>query len=394
MKLIFITGYYFPMSLDESISCGALRFNFTMARVLSKLGHDIHVICPAQGGNGSFQKIDGVRVHRYVKECARIFYSDFHISFRRNRLLKKLLPADGIHSTTPLSLEIDAFSNLPYIYTNCGFSDINNYGNSLKEMITACGIIMLRDPLKRRSWTKATKVNTTSAGEFEYLKKAGLSDHKIVTVPPGLELDRYFPKTVRELRKKLGLENAKVVLSVGRFTPAKGFHLLLKAFRSILQQHPKAYLLLIGVDLTHRRDYKDGLRKIIKEEGIGNRVQIIKNVPEKVLPSYYNVADVFVSFSTGYDPLPTTIFEASACGLPVISTDWNTRYEQVEDNVTGYMTPEGDMTTLCHIINRLLDQPALRKRIGLAGRKKMVREHDPINQANKLVDLFSNRVSH
>ncbi|MDE3097660.1 MAG: glycosyltransferase, partial [Chloroflexota bacterium] len=70
--------------------------------------------------------------------------------------------------------------------------------------------------------------------------------------------------------------------------------------------------------------------------------------------------------------VPTVVLEAMACGLPVVATDVGAVADVVEDGVTGFVVPPLDPPAIARAALRLLDDAALRERMGHAGRARAV----------------------
>ncbi len=89
-------------------------------------------------------------------------------------------------------------------------------------------------------------------------------------------------------------------------------------------------------------------------------------VPDAELKQVHEAADVFVLPSL-WEVLPIAVLEALACGKPVVCTDAGGNRELVKDGVNGLVVPKRNPAQLAYSINRLLDDPALRERMGKAG---------------------------
>jgi glycosyltransferase involved in cell wall biosynthesis len=101
----------------------------------------------------------------------------------------------------------------------------------------------------------------------------------------------------------------------------------------------------------------------------------------ELLPSM----DVFV-MPTKVDQLPWSVLEASSVGLPVVTTAVGAVPEVAVDGETGLIVPPEDDDALARAIERLIDDPALRERLGRAGRERVEREFNPDVNFNGLID--------
>ena len=156
------------------------------------------------------------------------------------------------------------------------------------------------------------------------------------------------------LRKKLGIKEEKIVLSVGQFIHRKGFDVLIEAARKLPDSigiyfvggvPTEEYTALVGkyhLRNIHFCGFKD----------------------KAALREYYLAADVFV-LPTREDIWGLVVNEAMACGLPVITTDrCIAGLELIKNGVNGYIVPVEDVNTLCVTIQNCYS--ALKRQEGMA----------------------------
>ena len=93
------------------------------------------------------------------------------------------------------------------------------------------------------------------------------------------------------------------------------------------------------------------------------------------------------------DGIPVALMEAMASELPVVSTRISGLPELIEPDVTGYLAEPGDSNGLTIALEKLIGDPALRQRMGAAGREKVKREFDLRTNTKHLADLFQQSVS-
>lgn len=395
MKILYVPGYRFPASLDEPLTCGDLRYSFNLARALARAGTAVTVLTRGSTTDPRRQTWEGVDIVRYRPELRRLFATSFDVSPRRARDYRALAPGtDAIIANSPLSLELLMPTRRPLVYVCSGIEDVHNYGRSPRELLQRAGILALRDPARQLTWKRADRVNTTAALEDGILLRRGVPPDRITRIGPGVELSRYRPHAAHEVRairtRILGDEaqSRPIVLSVARFTPAKGILETIHAFARLRATHPLAYLLLVGVQHSHRSDYLAQVKRQIAQHGLERDVGIHENVPESVLPLYFSAADVTTVFSVGYDPLPTVMIESMSCGTPVVATDFATRHQVIRDGETGLLVPERDEGAWIASVGRVLTDTPFRERLAAAGLARVRAEFDMDRVARQYLDLI------
>jgi glycosyltransferase involved in cell wall biosynthesis len=397
MRVLFLPGYRYPASLNEPITCGDLRYSFTLSRALARAGASPVILSRGKPEDPDVQELDGVTIHRYIPELSEIFQTSFDISARRRESFRRLADdADVVVANSPLSLELCAALPCPLVYVCSGLEDLRNYSPTLGEAAGFLGIKLLRDPMKRATWKRAARVNTTAEREDATLVSMGVPKGKITAIGPGVELERYAPSARLEAERLLRAELApnggapkRIILSVSRFTPAKGLVETLGAFARLLARRSDIFLLLVGVRHSHRAGHFDQVQRTIETLGLSAHVAVRENVPELRLPLYYALADVTSVFSVGYDPLPTVMIESMSCGTPVVSTRSDTRTQVIDDGETGLMVPEKDEAAWVSAVERLLDDGAFANRVRSAGLARAQTQFDANRVARQFMELFA-----
>lgn len=144
----------------------------------------------------------------------------------------------------------------------------------------------------------------------------------ITTVHNGIDLERFYQATPID-RKTLGFKNDDfIVVYSGRINPEKGVKELIKAFTQ-LKDYPNIKLLIIGGSFFGNTKGIDPFIISLQEEskGIADSIVFTGFIPYEQIPSYLAMCDIAVVPSIWEDPFPTTILEAMATGLPIITTN-------------------------------------------------------------------------
>ena len=201
--------------------------------------------------------------------------------------------------------------------------------------------------------------------------KAELSDaaHVRLIRGSGVDCTRFAPGADDAER---GEANVLRVLLAARLLWDKGIAEYVEAARALRARGVTAKFLLAGTpDAGNPAAVPESvLRKWVDEgalEWLGHvedMAPLFRSVDIVVLPSYYR------------EGLPKSLIEAAACGLPLVTCDAPGCREVVTDGVDGLLVPPRDAGALAAAIARLLDDPALRQRLGSAARAKALAEFD------------------
>jgi glycosyltransferase involved in cell wall biosynthesis len=209
-----------------------------------------------------------------------------------------------------------------------------------------------RDPLVRRFYRHASGVVAVSAGVADNTARVtGISPARMRIVYPGVTNDA-------AVRGREPLDHAwfhdggpPVVLSVARYTPKKDHVTLLRAFAALRRQRP-ARLVLLGQDGPSRPE----IERTIAELGVAEDVDLAGYDPNPF--RYMARADV-LALSSLSEGNPNVLWEAMACGCPVVSTDCPSGPRELlgEDDSVGRLVPVQDPPALARAIAATLDAP-------------------------------------
>jgi len=194
------------------------------------------------------------------------------------------------------------------------------------------------------------------------------SENNIIIIPNGFEMDKLFynPIGKHNIRRKLGLEDKKVILNIGRWNIAKDHKNLIQAYRKI--ESNKTHLIMIGPGITNEN--KD-LMKIIQENKLENYSLL---GPQFNIQDYLSAADIYVSASMS-EGFPNVIGEAMACELPCVVTNAGDS-SYIVDN-TGIVVPIKDSSKLAEAISKMLSfSYEKRRKLGAISRKRIEENFD------------------
>lgn len=203
------------------------------------------------------------------------------------------------------------------------------------------------------------------------------------------------PARRERARQRLGIPSeARVLLFVGSIIRRKGVDLLVDLFTQLANERPDLWLMLVGAH-THAEnprldeefvaDQQDKLGRA----GLNGRVVWTGLVrDEGDLIDAYLASDAFV-FPTRAEGQGYVILEAMGCGLPVVCSHLpGVTDVMVIHSETGYLVQPDDLEGFVTATSRLLDDPELRQRMGMAGYKRAVEEFGFDVYCRRLADFY------
>lgn len=219
-------------------------------------------------------------------------------------------------------------------------------------------------------YNAASLIISTSNYISNRVRTIGDYENKCVTVYSGIEIDKFTPNfSPRVGRKDMGLKSSDfVLLFSGRLNKEKGVMELVSAIQR-LDNYPNIKLLIIGSSFFGNTNKDDEFIQSLKQKATNVKERIIFTgfIPYDMMPDYLKLADVATIPSNWDDPFPTTVLEAQAMGLPIITTRRGGIPEEVtEDNAILLETDEHFVDNLANAILDLYQHPEKREAMAKA----------------------------
>ena len=221
-------------------------------------------------------------------------------------------------------------------------------------------------PLARAAYRAARRIVVSSPALAEHAAALAPYRDRVVVIPFGIDAARWAatPDVLQRaaaIRTRAG--GRPLVLFAGRLVSYKGVDVLLRALAET-----QAAAVLVG-----RGPALNGWMALARELKVDHRVTFAGEVGHGELAALYHACDMFVLPSvTRAEAFGYVQLEAMACGKPVISTRLPSGVPWVNrDGETGMTVPPGDAAALAHAISMLAGDPALRSRMGEAGRRRV-----------------------
>jgi phosphatidylinositol alpha-1,6-mannosyltransferase len=227
----------------------------------------------------------------------------------------------------------------------------------------------------------------------EARRAVGAGMPPVVEIPPGVDVRRFVPLDQgarAAARARLGLDaDAAVVLGVSRLVPRKGFDVLIDAMGRLRGEFPRAVAVIGGAGRDRGRLEQRARRGSVP-------VRFVGAVPDDVLPQLYGAADVLaVPCRNRWGGLEQEGFgivflEAAAAAVPQVAGRSGGSHEAVADGETGFVVDAAaGADELTAALRRLLADPALRRRMGDAARRRAEQRFDYDVLASRLAAALS-----
>ena len=235
------------------------------------------------------------------------------------------------------------------------------WSNAKRSFLGKIGVVISYNIFSRLATKITSKIIAITPWEFNYIEKFGGQKEQIVNIPNGMS-DIFFNKIKNNNFKKKHKIKGEIVLFLGRLNPVKSPDDFVKIAKMVLKEKKDTTFVILGPD--------EGMRKIVNDL-IGNEKRIIL-LPEtrdrNEVAKTYQAAEIYIlpSYREG---LPLTLFEAMACGLPIIATPVNGVPFEIKEPENGFLVNHGDNQKFKERILELLRNKSLRDKISLANIK-------------------------
>lgn len=350
MKICILTPAYLPHKGGVEI------VTFHMAKELSMLGHEVHIITTQEKTEKDKTFSDSTFPNNtfYVHRIRL----PFRAMINHNRtiktglfivsallLLRKIRPnivhAQNILPSIPAYFS-KVFFNIPYAI--CVHAE--------KLSLTGWGILLplcLKKYWPSLPYIKYSDVIFTLTDDNKLDIQKCLNKQSI-TIPNGVDLTLFKPNQIKPILQSNNLN----IVCISRLEKGKGIECALHAMRSIVKQYPNSKLTIIG-DGSVRKE----LENLAKSLKIEKNVELVGEVPNSDVPKYLASATIYLltSFSEGFS---ISLLEAMAAGLPIISTPVGIAPNVCKRWNNGYLVPIKDPQAIYEAVMKITKNPRIK----------------------------------
>lgn len=366
MKLLLITNDFPPRA------GGIEQYMLTLLKGLAPT--EAIVAAPEGEGARQFDETAGFEIVRLPATRGRMWPSPSLARYLADLATSRNVDFVAFASMLPLATlgpAITRYSQLPFV--------IWHHGAELAGVAKLPGLRQSMAALARRSALQFV-VSEWTLGEAQRL----LGDTSpLRLLRAGVDLEVFNPKADgSQVRTKYGIDDATVIVCVGRLVPRKGQDTLIRAMPELLQRHPDTRLLIVGTGPSAKR-----LGRLAELRGVSREVHMTGEVDPGSLSAHYAAGDIYASpirtrkFGLEAEGLGVVFLEAAAMGLPLVAGRSGGTSEAIKAGVTGILVDGTKDSEVVEALDNLLGDAALRGQMGDAGRRWMEEEFDQAGMA-------------
>ena len=232
-------------------------------------------------------------------------------------------------------------------------------------------------------------VIANSSAVADSLRALGAS--RVVVAANPVDLDHLSPQmTAGDARRLLGLRtDVPTVGLVAHLTPWKGHEDFLRIARRVLDAVPAAQFVIAGgaiYETDGHNGYLQRLKAAADALGLADRVTFLGNRAD--IATVFAAMDVLVHCPTAPEPFGRVLAEAMAAGRPVVAARCGGIPEVVADGSTGFLIEPGDIAGFTDRVTRLLEDAALRRVMGEAGRQRAGQQFRADDHAARVHEIY------
>ncbi len=209
---------------------------------------------------------------------------------------------------------------------------------------------------------------TISDGIRAVLLSEGLAPQRVSCVRSAVDAAPYLePVDGVAFRREFGLpDNARVIGVVAQLIARKGHRYMIEAMAVLRASHPDVRVIFFG-----QGPLREELEAEVAERGLAEVIRFAGFRTD--LPRWLGGLDI-LAHPADMEGLGVSLLQASAAAVPIVTSRAGGLPEAVADGVSGLLIPPGDSAALTAALVRLLDDAGLRRRLGEAGRARILAE--------------------
>jgi glycosyltransferase involved in cell wall biosynthesis len=378
---------------------GIGTYAWYQARALARLGHEVHVVSGATAATPLRSSAhDSVTVYRY-RAGGRVMRTLQRLDKHRLWWTKNRVENGWCMHLALKQLRRTFDYDLVEMPECGGEGLLVNWFSHLKTVVKFHSPAQLIMPtydvrkLDTRACSLVEKIGIrgadalTSCSRFladEVKNKMGVR-REVKVIANGIDLDLFDRAAQIDARAKFGLpKDRPVILFTGRMEKRKGIHLCPEICEAILKKHAVAFA-FAGADLFGFMEKE--LLPRLKSQQLKGSVHYLGKLSLEEVGSCLRQSDLYFIPSL-WENCPYSCLEAMAAGRAIVASDAGGLPELIEDGANGLLAKSEDAAAFVRQIERLLEDAALRERLGRAARRTVEERYTDVRIAQQSLDHY------
>ena len=250
--------------------------------------------------------------------------------------------------------------------------------------------ISKKDPLHQLTYGNVSLVLAVSSViHANVLETTPMTPERVITLPNGVDTSVFSPAHARgvEIRREFGITPSAVVVGfVGRFSSGKGLEELLRAADLVRRSRPDVRFLVIGETSYGEEEYAERIRAL--HASLDLKDTVVFAGYRRDIPNVMASFDI-LAFPSHAEAFGVVLIEAMAMELPVVASNSDGVLDIVVNEETGILVPPRDHQLLAQGLLRLVEDPALRHRMGKSGRQRVLKHFDAQKLMERLEAIYA-----
>lgn len=230
--------------------------------------------------------------------------------------------------------------------------------------------------------TNTDRIISVNEIDRERLISWGIPAKKVVTIYNGIDLNQFdVIPDILSIRERLGLHlSSPLVMQIGRLSVQKDPIAFVDGAAMVLKKYPETQFIMVGDG-----PLREGVETHIQALGLEKKIQLAgwQQDAFKLIPA----AEV-VTLTSRWEGTPYSLLEAMAWSKPVVSYDVNGCSEVIENAVTGFLVPVGEINAWASHIIELLEDPKMGRIMGNKGRQRVESKFSICDITNRIGLLY------
>ena len=341
------------MHITQDLGVGGLeRVIVLLCRTLDRERFEPSVLCLRKAGDFAAELMaEGIPVHVLPWSREELDY----FAFRKVGRILREQRIDVIHSHNTGPFFHGALgATLAGVKTHIHTDHARPFPDSMRWMVAEHLLSYLA--------YRVVGVSDDTTHNLRHYEK--IPEGKLATIPNGIDLQP-IRSDASQLRQELGIApGTPVIGTAGRLTHQKGMEFLVQAAEILRPRFPDFRVLIVG---EGKGNEQAELQEMVDRAGLQDHVHLLGLRMD--IPDLLALFDIY-ALPSRWEGLPMAILEAMAAGLPIVGSAVGGVPTAVREGVNGFLVEPEDAASLAGSLERLLNDPHLRRRMGEAGRKR------------------------